>query len=179
MNPANSRRSTITPETRVAELLKDHPGLEDLLVGAVPAFAKLRNPVLRKTVARVATLRQAAVVGKVDLGWLINTLRKQVGDSEEFESAGETVDPGPRPEWCDPGSPDATLDIRKMLESGQQPIGTALAELKELKAGEVLRVIAPFVPLPLIDKGSERGFDVWWRETAADRVEVFFRRPAG
>lgn len=179
MKPVSSRRSTITPETKVAELLKDHPELEDFLVGAVLPFAKLRNPVLRKTVARVATLRQAAAVGKVDLGWLINTLRRRVGDSEEFESAGETVDPGPRPEWCDPENPNATLDIRKMLESGKQPIGTALAELRGLKSGEVLRVIAPFAPLPLIDKGSERGFDVWWHETASDRTEVFFRRPAG
>ncbi|MDD4434532.1 MAG: DUF1858 domain-containing protein, partial [Parabacteroides sp.] len=48
---------------KVAELLNDYPEIEDTLLSLSPAFAKLRNPVLRKTVARVTTLQQAAKVG--------------------------------------------------------------------------------------------------------------------
>lgn len=176
-SPENSR-PPITPETRVAELLTAYPELEGFLIDAVPAFAKLRNPVLRRTVARVASLRQAAAVGKVDLGWLINTLRRRVGDVEAFESGGGGREPGPCPEWCRPDDPDTTVDIRPILGSGQQPIGRVLAELKQLAPGQVLMVIAPFVPMPLIDKGAERGLGVWWRERTSDMVEVFFRRSA-
>ncbi len=177
-NPANDRPS-ITPEIRIADLLRAYPELEDFLVDVVPAFARLRNPVLRKTVARVASLRQAAVVGKVDLGWLVSTLRRRVGDVDSLEVRSAVREPGSCPEWCRPDRPDTTVDVRPLLGAGQQPIGRVLSDLKQLAPGQVLMVIAPFVPMPLIDKGAERGLGVWWRERTPDKVEVFFHRPVG
>ena len=53
----------ITAGTKVAALLSEHPELEDLLISMSPAFIKLRNPVLRRSVARIATLREATAVG--------------------------------------------------------------------------------------------------------------------
>ena len=53
----------ISPKTKVGELLDAYPQLESVLFDLSPAFAKLKNPILRKTVARIATLQQAAAVG--------------------------------------------------------------------------------------------------------------------
>ena len=50
----------ITPKTKVMQLLDAYPALESLLIETIPAFEKLRNPVLRKTVARITSLQQAA-----------------------------------------------------------------------------------------------------------------------
>lgn len=47
---------SINPGRKVGELLEAYPWLEETLVGFAPEFAKLKNPILRKTVARVATL---------------------------------------------------------------------------------------------------------------------------
>ena len=58
-------RCPITPATKVAELLESWPELEEALVAQAPAFRRLKNPVLRRTVARVATLEQAAGVGGI------------------------------------------------------------------------------------------------------------------
>ena len=44
-----------------------------------PAFAKLRNPVVRRTVAKIATLEQAAKIGGVDLQAMILKLRAAAG----------------------------------------------------------------------------------------------------
>jgi hypothetical protein len=44
----------------VADLLDSWPELEETLVAQAPAFRRLRNPVLRRAVARVATLEPAA-----------------------------------------------------------------------------------------------------------------------
>ena len=55
----------ITPKTKVFQLIETYPQLEDVLIDYVPAFKKLKNPVLRKTVAKIATLQQAASVGGV------------------------------------------------------------------------------------------------------------------
>ena len=69
----------ISPKTKVLQLIETYPQLEDVLINYVPAFKKLKNPILRKTVAKIATLQQAAVVGNVKVEDLINLLRKEVG----------------------------------------------------------------------------------------------------
>lgn len=48
----------ITPKTKVLELIETYPELEDILIEYAPAFKKLKNPLLRKTVAKIATLQQ-------------------------------------------------------------------------------------------------------------------------
>ena len=53
----------ITSTTKVADLLKSYPELEDVLIAMAPPFKKLKNPVLRRSVAKLATLQQAAAVG--------------------------------------------------------------------------------------------------------------------
>lgn len=37
----------ITPKTKVLQLIEAYPQLEAVLIGYVPAFKKLQNPVLR------------------------------------------------------------------------------------------------------------------------------------
>ena len=49
----------ITPKTKVLQLIEAYPHLEDVLIEYVPAFKKLKNPILRNTVAKIATLQQA------------------------------------------------------------------------------------------------------------------------
>jgi hypothetical protein len=46
----------ITPQTKVGELLDAFPELENVLIQIAPPFKKLRNPILRRTVARVTRL---------------------------------------------------------------------------------------------------------------------------
>jgi hypothetical protein len=52
----------LTPETQVGALLEAYPELEARRIELASAFEKLKNPVLRRTVARVATIAQAACV---------------------------------------------------------------------------------------------------------------------
>ena len=46
--------------TKILQLLEENPNLLDVLVGISPEFKKLRNPLLRKTIGRFATLEHAA-----------------------------------------------------------------------------------------------------------------------
>ena len=71
----------IGPETTVGALLEAYPELESILVEMAPAFAELRNPVVRRTVARVATLEQAAKIGGISLQAMILRLRNVTGQS--------------------------------------------------------------------------------------------------
>ena len=72
----------ITPRTLVGDLLTAYPELEERLIKIAPVFKKLKNPVLRRTIAKVTTLKQASIVGKVSLSHLINELRTAVNQSE-------------------------------------------------------------------------------------------------
>lgn len=52
----------INPKTKVLKLIETYPELEEVLIGYVPAFQKLKNPILRNTVAKITTLQQAASI---------------------------------------------------------------------------------------------------------------------
>jgi hypothetical protein len=163
----------ITPETRVGALLDAYPELEDKLVAMAPAFAKLRNPVLRRTVAKVTSLRQAAKVGKISLGALIHALREEVGQSggafaDDSDSAGEP------PAWFDEQRITETLDGRPLIEAGERPLDNVMSTLGRLQSGDILELTTPFEPAPLIDLAKQKGHEAWCREESAEVFKTYF-----
>jgi len=69
---------TLKPETKIHDLLAQYPFLLDFLASYRPDFQKLKNPVLRNTVGRVATLATAAAMGDVPLQTLIADLERAI-----------------------------------------------------------------------------------------------------
>jgi hypothetical protein len=82
----------INPGMKVAALLDHWPELEEVLVAQAPAFQKLRHPILRRTVARVATLEQAAGIAGISVRDLVMTLREAVGQPVEPGATGDAED---------------------------------------------------------------------------------------
>lgn len=165
----------ITPKTKVLQLIESYPQLEDVLIDYVPAFKKLKNPVLRKTVAKIATLQQAAAVGDVKVEDLINVLRKEVGQdilSEENSTNYNTR----KPAWFSEDKIVSKLDVREMLASGEHPVNQVITDLRSLPDGKIYKLIAPFVPAPLIDKASSLGFEHWIKQEGEERFLVNFIR---
>ncbi len=72
----------ILPTVTVHKLLEAYPQPEEVLIGIAPPFKKLKNPFLRRTIAKVATLRHISSVGGVPLDELISKLRKEVGQPD-------------------------------------------------------------------------------------------------
>ncbi len=139
-----NEQKQITPETKISALLDHYPELEVVLIEMAPAFKKLRNPILRKKVAKVATLRQISQIGDVNLGTLINTLRANVG-MEEIEGLSSDEDGGSQtsPAWWDKASIVQNLDARSIIEGGEQPINRVMNDLKKLKENEIYELITP------------------------------------
>jgi DUF438 domain-containing protein len=69
---------TITPKTTVHTLLKEYPFLMDFLAEYHPEFKKLTNPVLRRTVGRMATLDAVAAQANVPLNRLTDDIATEV-----------------------------------------------------------------------------------------------------
>ncbi len=250
MNNKNSDFQ-ITPETKISALLGQFPQLEEVLMKMAPEFKKLRNPILRKTIAKVASLHQVAALfdnspslkrgdsstytprgfrvwsscfpvatkvstpqadtecpsanskysslrykkqekfapyipiakvrgftalsGKVPLPEMINTLRAEAGIQDLFtdDVSGMTLSKD-KPSWFSESKITANLDIRPLLESGEQPIQYVLRECQILKPDEICEVISPFLPAPLIEQADKKGYLVWSKEESPHVYKTYF-----
>jgi hypothetical protein len=177
----------ITPETKVGALLEAYPGIEERLIALAPAFAHLKNPVLRKTVARVATLEQAARIGGMGVRELVSSLRQAAGQEVLPElpcgggcghpSSVEGAAPGAEPAWLAQDRISLEIDADAMLQTGEHPIGLVRQSVANLRAGEIVRLTSSFRPAPLIDTIARAGVAVYSAEIAPGRHATYFCRP--
>jgi hypothetical protein len=147
--------------------------LEGVLIKYVPAFSKLKNPLLRKTVAKIATLQQAASIGNVKTGDLINILRKEVGQELLNESDNTTYNTN-KPSWYNETLIEKEFDIREMLAAGEQPVNQVISDLNHLNSGKIYKLTSPFLPAPLIDKAISLKIEHWVLKDAENLVLVYF-----
>jgi hypothetical protein len=163
---------SITPATKVAELLAAYPELEPVLVAQAPAFERLRNPVLRRTVARVTSIAQAAAIAGLEPRQLVLTLRRAAGQPAD---AVEAPGGGPGHEACaighatcasaEPppcavpvGAATRTIDVDVLLNAGEVPLEAVFGRANSLAPGESLDVLVGFQPVPMIDRLHNHGF---------------------
>ncbi|MBK7709904.1 MAG: DUF1858 domain-containing protein [Bacteroidales bacterium] len=154
-------KNTISPKTKIGELLDAFPELEPVLIAMSPSFEKLKNPILRRTVAKVATLQQVAIVGGLNIEDLIRQLRKEAGQSDEehgFDNQ-EYVTPE-MPEWFDITKISGRFDATAKINAGESPMKEILQQTSLLKSGEILELQTLFIPAPIIDMLKEKQFRI-------------------
>ena len=138
----------IRPSTKVAQLLDAYPELEDVLIRMAPPFKKLKNPILRKSVAKVATLKQAAIAGRLDLSSMINQLREAIGQAPlgEMEAIPEEHYLGTAPTWFDQSCVASSIDDRAG-DSDEMAITRILRALPDLDARQVVELTTRYCQL--------------------------------
>ncbi len=173
----------ITFQTKIYELLEDYPQLEELLPQISPAFVKLKNPLLRKTIARVTTIQQAASIAGIEAGEIVSRLREAAGLSSEYNdisNADDTGDggkyTGDRPGWFIETNVGIRFDAGKALQSGDIPMASVLNSAKRLNPGEIFEFNTPFLPVPILDILSNKGFCVWSEKIAGDKGVEYLNR---
>jgi PAS domain S-box-containing protein len=95
----------INGNTKLDVLLKKYPFLVDFLAGLAPEFKRLRNPIMRKTMGKIATLDRVAAMGNFKLDELMKLIVDEVKEkaSEDLvcvvdDSSSEVLDPEERKE---------------------------------------------------------------------------------
>ncbi len=164
----------ITPDTKVGALLDFYPQLEQTLIDMAPAFKKLKNPILRKTIGKVATLRQVAQIGEISLAEVINTLRQVVGQENHPEIEDEENAATSAPNWFNRSNVTKTLDARPILEAGEHPLDAVFRELKTLGPGQIFELITPFIPAPMIERANKQGYVTWVKKESDDLFYTYF-----
>jgi uncharacterized protein (DUF2249 family) len=167
----------ITPKTKIYDLLEAYPELEEILIASAPEFKKLKNPVLRKTIARITSISQAATIGNLKVEELVNKLREKAGQGslEQLDDIGTkymTI----CPEWFRREAVAQTIDVREMLNRDEQPVHEVLSAIKKLNENEILEIIAPFIPAPLLDKTLSLNYKHWLDKKSDSEYRVYFSK---
>ena len=71
----------ISAKTKIDDLLNSYPNLEDFFIRKSPRFKHLKNPMMRKTIGKVATLKQVAEMGNLDLDELLAEIQNEIRDA--------------------------------------------------------------------------------------------------
>ncbi len=157
--------------TKISTLIAMNPDTIEVIASINKNFRKLRNPILRKTLAKRVNIKDAARIGNVDVDVLLNKL-KEIGfdiasgeaekenSREGLASAGNTGQKQER-EQKHENMKVIELDVRPELEKGIDPFQSIMKKIKTLKEGEVLQVINTFEPLPLINVLKKKGYRSW------------------
>jgi len=171
------KRLIITPKTKVFDLLEAYPQFEKTLSNLVPALDKLKNPILLNTIGKVTSLQQIALMTKLKVDELINLLRKEIGQ-ESFiaENFSEQVINSSVPEWFNKENVNVFLDVRPMLEAGEHPVHQVMADLNQLPEGNIYKMTASFMPVPLVEKASSLGYKHWIEKISDNEFNIYFIR---
>jgi hypothetical protein len=151
----------ITPSVKVHDLLEAYPELEDVLIGIAPPFKKLKNPILRRSVAKVATIKHISSVGNVPLTELINTLRRKVGQSQIEKTYNEEEYFQARPDWYSDEKVSVSIEEAALGNEDKMTLARVLAEAKKVDKGGIIELVTTFLPAPGIDVLKSKGYSVW------------------
>lgn len=166
----------ITLETKIADLLNSREDMKDILIKINPRFKKLNNPVLRRTLAKIAGVRQAAVVGGMDPVDLLNQLREAVGQKAvDITTPEGEVEVKEAPEWILKEAKQ-TLDANAMLDEERNPLAELHKALKAVNEGDVITIEADFQPEPLMDEMLKAGHDVFAREVSENHFITYIKK---
>ena len=162
----------ITSQSKLFDVLEAYPFLESQIINIAPPFQNLKNPVLRRTVGKIATLEKVAQVGGMSVDKLVNTLRKAVGQDElQAASSMNRVIEIPRvadhAEWI-AGEPQFTINGTEMLQRGEVPLGRVNELLRQLEAGCFILLVTNFEPIPILEAMQKQSRKVFQKSHPDD-----------
>jgi len=146
--------------TKLEEIFKTYPQTEETLKSLSPLYKNLENPILRRTVTKIATLEKVASVSGLDVYDVVNVLRQSVGqppletEQESQEELNTDV-----PDWAK-GKPELIIDGVEMLNRGEHPLGLAMQTMQKLEPGQFILLKTNFEPAPLIEQMINAGYKV-------------------
>lgn len=173
----------INEQTKIAALLKHHPGALETIVVLSPDFKKLRNPILRKLMAGRTSIAMASKIGGCqpeDFFKALAPLGFETDNTRALPQENGVRKNAPRPEYLQSIPPErlVNFDVRAMLADGNDPLKQIQQKVKSLHTGEALVIINNFEPVPLIKLLERQGFETYVDFIDADTIKTFFYKTA-
>ena len=155
---------SFTLKTKISTALKERPDLKEVLPAFHPAFKKLQNPILARTLTRLVTIEDAAKIAGVDPEAMLTVMNIPGVPAElpKKSATAETAETAETPPWFKPELV-TELDVREQLAAGSDPFKEIIGATRELPAGGILNLIASFEPAPMIRVLQKQGWVSWVR----------------
>lgn len=148
----------ININTKIDTLLSHNPEALEAIVALNKNFVKLKNPVLRKILAKRVNIATAAKIGGVSVDAFFKAL-EPIGFQVETVSNTKKFAMTQEQNISQEAKKNAiTLDVRPILDGGVDPFETIVAQLKKMNPGQVLLIINTFKPVPLISVLGEKNY---------------------
>ena len=176
----------IGPADRVSDVLARDESLVDVFVRHSPHFDKLRNRALRRVMAQLVTVEQAARVADVDVDVLLRDLNEAIdaaaaahaphaGSAPPRESGRSSV---PSASRRPADRLEVLVDLRDDMRAGREPFSKIMTAVRELADDQVLRLRTIFEPVPLDAVMARRGVLYDARRDALEDWSVWLWRDA-
>ena len=168
----------INANTKIAAILKQHPAALEAIISISPKFNKLRNPLLRKLMASRTSISMASKVGGCSIKDFFEKLKPLGFVADESVAIEKEVTLEVKPAFMQSISEKeiVELDVRPVIESGGDPFNIITGKIKQLKNGEVLRLVNSFEPVPLIQILSKQGFEYYVETINENLVNTYFHK---
>jgi hypothetical protein len=164
----------ISPSTTVYDLLSHYPELEDRLIAMAAPFKKLRNPALKNSIARIATLKHISSVGNIPLNELIDNIRNEVGQPVGKEAFEDEVYFETKPDWFSEDRISISLVEGEVGDKNEMTIVAVLREAANLEKGGIIELITTFLPAPGIDTMKAKGYSAWTTKSEGETIRTYF-----
>ena len=178
----------IDANTRISAIIKHNKESIEAIASIAKVFEKLKNPILRKVMAPRVNLAEAAKIGSCTvedfaialkpLGFSFETDQKtseQKVTNQEVINSSKTE----TPDWLKNRNQDTVdeFDVRKIIESGSDPLKEIIKRFKKIKPGCCLCIINSFVPTPLIRLLEKDGVKTHTQQIDDEVFHTYFLKP--
>lgn len=167
----------ISPDTKISEVIKENKDAIEVIASVNKHFRKLKNPFLRKTLGSRVSIKEAASIGGISPGEIIAKLIDIGFEEEKNISSNKFSDKNDSRNENISISKDKisiTLDVRRQIEKGKDPIKRIISSSQKLDTDELMLIINKFEPLPIIHLLGERGFSSKVEKLAEDEIHTYF-----
>ncbi|MEO7317079.1 MAG: DUF2249 domain-containing protein [Ginsengibacter sp.] len=167
----------ISANTKIATLLKHNADALEAIISLTPKFEKLRNPLLRKLMAGRTSIGMASKISGCSVEDFFTKLAPLGFEIDMVNSPVNEVKPH-LPAFFNSLKPDQIqeLDVRPVIEAGEDPLSLIVKTVKSIKQGDALKIINSFEPTPLLSLLKKQGFDSYVDVIDENLVETYFYR---
>ena len=167
---------TINENTKIATILKQHPGALNVIVSISSKFRKLRNPILRKLMAGRTSVAMASKIGGCTPNDFLKKLQPLGFEIKNSTNIVEKNETRQLPDFLKNIIQEqiVELDVRQVIARGKDPLNIILEKIKSLQPGQVLKITNTFEPIPLMLLLNKQGFESYADVIHDDLVLTYF-----
>lgn len=166
----------INANTKIAKILKENNAALEAIISIDNKFEKLRNPLLRKLMASRTSIGMAAKISGCEVDAFYEKLQPLGFEIDKEIEPATLIERTPLPIFFTSLKPSQIieLDVRDIINSGEDPLPIIIKKVKEVPTGGALKIINSFEPTPLLSLLKKQGFENYVDTINDQLVETYF-----